>query len=212
MCDVKKYTLQEGSGYYLIRNPEGPVLGMFSPDIKEQDGLAFKNLSGEAALLPYEDWRLPREERAKDLAQRLSIEQIAGLMLWSPHQMVPFRPGMPFKGHYNGGDFVPGVTDPAALSDEQIRFVKDEKIRNILLVQTESAEVAARWNNHLQALAEGSPLGIPVCISSDPRHAAGKKTAEFSGTGKEVSRWPEGLGIAATFDPALMKEFAKVMR
>ena len=211
MCDVKKYTLQEGSGYYLIRNPEGPVLGMFSPDIKEQDGLAFKNLSGEAALLPYEDWRLPREERAKDLAQRLSIEQIAGLMLWSPHQMVPFRPGMPFKGHYNGGDFVPGVTDPAALSDEQIRFLKDEKIRNILLVQTESAEVAARWNNHLQALAEGSPLGIPVCISSDPRHAAGKKTAEFSGTGKEVSRWPEGLGIAATFDPALMKEFAKVI-
>jgi len=211
MRDHKKYTLSKGPGYHLICNPEGPVLGMSSLNIKEVDGLAFKNLSGTATLLPYEDWRLPREERAKDLAQRLSIEQIAGLMLWSPHQMVPFRPGMPFKGHYNGGDFLPGVTDPAALSDEQVHFVQDEKIRNILLVQTESAEVAARWNNHLQALAEASPLGIPVCISSDPRHAAGKKTAEFSGTGKEVSRWPEGLGIAATFDAELMKQFAKVI-
>ena len=211
MENTKRYTLTSASGYYLIRNPEGPVLGMHTLRIKESEGLAFKNLSGEEALLPYEDWRLPREERAKDLAQRLSIEQIAGLMLWSPHQMVPFVPGMPFKGHYNGGDFIPGVTDPAALSDEQIGFVQQEKIRNILLVQTQSAEVAARWNNHLQALAEDSPLGIPVCISSDPRHAAGKKTAEFSGTGKEVSRWPEGLGLAATFDVELMKEFARVV-
>ena len=207
----KTYQLQKNGTYYLIRNPEGPELGMHTLKIKEADGMAFKNLSGLDELLPYEDWRLPKEDRAKDLAQRLSIEQIAGLMLWSPHQMVPFLPGMPFKGHYGGADFIPGVTDPASLSDEQIHFVQDEKIRNILLVQTESAEVAARWNNHLQALAEVSPFGIPVCISSDPRHAAGKKTAEFSGTGKEVSRWPEGLGIAATFDAELMKEFTKVV-
>ena len=211
MNSAKKYTLISKNGFSLIRNETGPVLGMHWLKLKERDGLAFKDLSGQPELLPYEDWRLSKEERAKDLAQRLTLEQIAGLMLWSPHQMVPFRPGMPFKGHYNGGEFIPGVTDPAALSDEQIHFVQEEKIRNILLVQTESAEVSARWNNHLQALAESSPLGIPVCISSDPRHAAGKKTAEFSGTGKEVSRWPEGLGIAATFDVELMKEFAKVI-
>ena len=208
---LKKYTLISRDGFSLIRNPGGPELGMGTLKLKQQDGLAFKDLSGQPELLPYEDWRLSKEERAKDLAQRLTLEQIAGLMLWSPHQMVPFRPGMPFKGHYDGGAFIPGVTDPASLSDEQIRFVSQEQIRNILLVQTESAEVAARWNNHLQALAEESPLGIPVCISSDPRHAAGKKSAEFSGTGKEVSRWPEGLGMAATFDPDLMKEFAKVI-
>ena len=211
MCKKKHYTLQPQQDHTLIRNPEGPVLGMANLSIKEFDGLAFKNLSGQETLLPYEDWRLPYEQRAQDLASRLTTEQIAGLMLWSPHQMVPFLPGMPFKGHYDGGEFRPGVTDPAALSDEQIRFVKDEKIRNILLVQAESAEVAARWNNHLQSLAEQSPFGIPVCISSDPRHAAGSKTAEFSGTGKEVSRWPEGLGMAATFDADLMKQFASIV-
>ena len=211
MCNQKRYTTTMHEDFILIHNPGGPDLGMGTLNIKEADGLAFKNLSGQDTLLPYEDWRLPYEERAKDLASRLSVEQIAGLMLWSPHQMVPFVPGMPFVGHYDGGDFVPGVTDPAALTDEQKGFLQEEKIRNILLTQTESAATAARWNNRLQRLAEQSPLGVPVCISSDPRHAAGNRSAEFSGTGKEVSRWPEGLGMAATFDTALMKEFAKVI-
>lgn len=205
------YTIEQKCGFYLIRNDGGRELGMSDLRIKEQDGLAFKNLSGASELLPYEDWRLSYEERAEDLSKRLSTEQIAGLMLWSPHQLVPFRPGLPFKGHYDGRDFVPGVTDPATLTDEQKKFAAEEHLRNFLLVTTESAKTAARWNNNLQRLAESSSLGIPVCISTDPRHAAGKKGAEFSGTGKEVSRWPEGLGMAATFDVALMKEFAKVI-
>lgn len=207
----KQYTLEQKDGYVLIHNPNGPTLGMGKIHLKEADGLAFKNLSGDEALLPYEDWRRTPQARAKDLAARLTVEQIAGLMLWSPHQMVPFLPGMPFKGHYDGGDFVPGTTDPAALTDEQKDFIIQENLRNILLVQTESAHTSARWNNALQCLAEQGQWGIPVCISTDPRHSAGKKSAEFSGTGKEVSRWPEGLGMAATFDPELMKEFAKVV-
>ena len=105
--------------------------------LKESDGFAFKNLSGTELLLPYEDWRLPHEVRAADLAGRLSLEQIAGLMLWSPHQMVPFVPGLPFKGHYDGGVIVPGVTDPAALTDEQKEFVAEENLRNFLLVVAE---------------------------------------------------------------------------
>ena len=209
MCSQKQYTVKTQDDYVLIHNPGGPVLGMHRLNIKEESGLAFKNLSGEDALLPYEDWRLPVKDRAQDLANRLTTEQIAGLMLWSPHQMVPFLPGGPFKGHYNGENFQPGM-DPATLTDEQKHFVNNEKIRNILLTITESAETAARWNNLLQQQAEASPLGIPVCISSDPRHAAGKKTAEFAGTGKDVSRWPEGLGLAATFDPELVKQFASI--
>ena len=205
------YTTQRKNGFYLVSNVGGKELAMADLRLKEADGFVFKNLSGSDRLLPYEDWRLSCEVRAEDLAKRLSVEQIAGLMLWSPHQMVPFVPGLPFKGHYDGKDYIPGVMDPAALTDEQKKFVSEENLRNFLLVVTESADTAARWNNHLQALAEASPLGVPVCISTDPRHAAGKKGAEFSGTGREVSRWPEGIGMAATFDVELMKEFAKVI-
>ena len=172
---MKPYSVEKKQDHYEIHNPTGPVLGMGELNLIEQDGLAFKNLSGCEELLPYEDWRLGAEDRAADLAKRLRVEDISGLMLWSSHQMVPFLPGMPFVGHYNGGDFQPGITDPAALTDEQIRYVREEKIRNILLTFAESADAAAKWNNKLQALAEDSAWGIPVCISSDPRHAAGSK-------------------------------------
>ena len=70
--------------------------------VREQDGLCFKDLARTGELLPYEDWRLPAEARAKDLASRLSIEEIAGLMLYSPHQMVPPRAGGPFTGTFGG--------------------------------------------------------------------------------------------------------------
>lgn len=205
------YQITSYSDHYEIRNPHGPVLGMAELNLKEADGLTFKNLSGNKELLPYEDWRLDAVSRASDLAKRLSIDEIAGLMLWSPHQMVPFVPGMPFKGHYQGKIYQPGETDPASLTDEQKVLLQDQKIRNILLNYAESADAASRWNNKLQALAEKSRLGVPVCISSDPRHAAGKKAAEFSGEGKDVSRWPEGMGLAATFDPALVEQFAQTV-
>ena len=47
----------------------------------EKDGLYFKDLARTGELLPYEDWRLSDWERAVDLAGRLSVEEIAGLML-----------------------------------------------------------------------------------------------------------------------------------
>ena len=88
--------------FRLYQNPDGPVLGTVSAPILEQDGLFFKDLARTGQLLPYEDWRLPAQTRAEDLAARLSIEEIAGLMMYSPHQMIPTLPGDPFQGSYNG--------------------------------------------------------------------------------------------------------------
>lgn len=206
----KKYRMIEGEEFTRIENENGPVLAMRNPRLIEQDGLAFKNLAGTEELLPYEDWRLDPLQRAKDLAGRMSIEEIAGLMLYSPHQMVPFRPGMHFVGHYDGGLFEDGKTDPAAISDEQKELICQENIRSVLIMLTEDAETTARWNNNIQAMAEEQPWGIPVSFSSDPRHAAGKKNAEFSSAGKSVSCWPEGIGMAATFSPDRVKEFAQI--
>ena len=208
---MERYIVTSRDGYELVENQGGAALGMAKSRLKFSDGFAFKNLSGQEALLPYEDWRLPPEERAKDLAARLSPEDIAGLMLFSPHQMVPFRPGAPFTGHYQGGEYEAGVTDPASLTDEQIAFVQNDRLRNVLVTELGSVETAVRWNNRIQALAEGEGWGIPVCISSDPRHSAGKKTAEFSAAGKGVSRWPEGMGMAAVCSPELMKQFAQIV-
>ena len=84
---------KESTAYgVLIRNEGGKDLGIAGDvPILERDGYAFKDLARKGELLPYEDWRLGARERAEDLAARLSREEIAGLMLYSSHQVVPTR-------------------------------------------------------------------------------------------------------------------------
>ena len=77
--------------YRIIENEGGKTL-TYDPSsgvkILEVDGLAFKDLARTGTLLPYEDWRLSPEERAEDLAGRLTVEEIAGLMCFSAHQTL----------------------------------------------------------------------------------------------------------------------------
>src|SRR5690348_12638625 len=66
------------------------------------DRYAFKDLNKNGTLDPYEDWRLSADERARDLASKLTVEQIAGLMLYSRHQAIP-APAQGFRADtYNG--------------------------------------------------------------------------------------------------------------
>lgn len=44
-------------------------------------------------------------------------------------------------------------------------------------------------------------------ISSDPRHGAGKAAVEFKSEAASVSKWPEGLGLAATFDEEMVRDY-----
>ena len=69
----------------------------------------------------------------------------------------------------------------------------------------------AEWHNRLQALAESTRLGIPVTISSDPRHAFSDNpaTSLFAGA---FSQWPEPIGLAATATPALVEKFGDIAR
>lgn len=131
--------------FKLYKNPDGPDIGTTGAKIIEADGLYFKDLSGTGELLPYEDWRLSDEERAKDLASRLSIPEIAGLMLYSPHQMVPAMPGGPFPGTYEGKTFPESGALPWDLTDQQKSFVDRDHVRHILAMALENAETAARW-------------------------------------------------------------------
>ena len=176
----------------------------------EKDGLYFKDLARTGELLPYEDWRLPVEARAKDLAERLTVEEIAGLMLYSPHQAVPPMPGGPFGGTFDGKSFAESGKEPWELSDEQKEFMVTDRIRHILMTSVKDAATAARWSNELQKNAESMRLGVPVNISTDPRNGAGGSGGEeFRNAGSDVSKWPEGVGFAATFDPGVVRQFAK---
>jgi beta-glucosidase len=174
------------------------------------DGLAFKDLNKNGKLDKYEDWRLPVDVRAKDLASKMSIEQIAGLMLYSRHQPIPAAAGGPFAGTYNGKAFAESGANPYDLSDQQKKFLKDDNVRHVLITSVQSPEIAAKWNNTAQAFVEGIGLGIPTNNSSDPRHGT-LATAEFNaGAGGNISMWPGSLGMAATFDPTVTQNFGKI--
>ena len=205
------YRAEKKDGYTLYHNQNGPVLGSATGRILEQDGCVFKDMSGCGKLLPYEDWRLDAKERAKDLASRLSVEEIAGLMMYSPHQMIPALPGGVFGGTYDGKDYQPGVTGDDALTDQQKDFLSKDNIRHVLAMVYKDTETAAKWNNRMQAFVEKQGYGVPVSIATDPRHGAGKSGAEYKSGSADVSKWPEGLGIAASFDTDLCRRFGEVI-
>ncbi|MCL6261269.1 glycoside hydrolase family 3 protein [Aquiflexum sp. TKW24L] len=197
----------------LLTQSKGVKLGYSKSsgvNILEKNGLKFKDLNKNGELDKYEDWRLSFEERATDLASKLSVEQIAGLMLYSSHQAIPAAPAGFGAGTYEGKPFPESGMPSSSLSDQQKKFLTEDNLRHVLITRVESPEVAAQWNNNAQAYVEGLGLGIPTNNSSDPRHSPIASTEYNAGAGGNISMWPEALGLAATFDPALVQRFGEV--
>lgn len=178
-------------GWYKITNSGGPVLG-YSPKsgvkILNVGGKLFKDLNRNGKLDKYEDWRLTPQQRAEDLAKQVSIEQIAGLMLYSAHQR----------------NLSP------ELNEEQKTMLGVDNVRTVLNADTSATvEITAKWNNAMQEYAETLPLGIPANTSSDPRNDARANGVYLASVKDNVSRWPNNLGLAATFDTEIARDFAQ---
>ncbi|GAB3954244.1 hypothetical protein GCM10028805_39350 [Spirosoma harenae] len=196
-----------------VMNKGGQTLGYSagsSVKLLTDKGFAFKDLNKNGKLDTYEDWRLPVDERAKDLASKMTVDQIAGLMLYSKHQPIPAAAGGPFAGTYGGKIFAQSGARVSDLSDQQKEFLTKDNVRHVLITSVQSPEAAAEWNNNAQGLVEGLGLGIPINSSSDPRHGT-RADAEFNaGAGGAISMWPGSLGLAATFNPDLVKRFGQI--
>jgi beta-glucosidase len=209
----KKWSETAKGSFQLIENKGGQTLG-YSPKsgvkILTVDGFAFKDLNKNGKLDAYEDWRKPVAERAKDLASKMTVDQIAGLMLYSRHQSVPAQAGGYFAGTYNGKPFPESGAKPYDLSDQQKAFLTTDNLRHVLMTSVENPTVSALWNNNVQELVEGIGMGIPANNSSDPRHGANKDSEYNAGSGGAISQWPEELGLAATFDPAITEQFGTI--
>ncbi|MDH3496110.1 MAG: beta-glucosidase, partial [Gemmatimonadota bacterium] len=210
--NAPKWTETESGIIQTVTNRGGQTLGYATTSgvgLLTVDRFAFKDLNRNGALDPYEDWRRSADERATDLASRMSVEQIAGLMLYSAHQAIPGASGW-FRGTYDGKPFAESGANAWDLSDQQKEFLTNDDLRHVLITSVESPAVAARWNNNVQALVEGVGLGIPANNSSDPRHEA-RALAEYNaGAEGDISQWPNAIGLAATFDPALVRRFGEI--
>ncbi len=177
--------------------PKQLILGHRSAPLLTVDGLTFKDLDRNGKLDPYEDWRLPADVRVADLVQRMNLEELAGLMV---HGTLP-----------SSGPLAPlGVGKEYDLVRVR-QFIEENHINAFITRLNGSAEFFAKQNNEVQAIAESSRWGIPVTISSDPRHHF-EQVLGASVQDRAFSMWPEPLGFAALNDAELTRRFGDVVR
>ena len=177
---------------YLVKlKPEVKVLDI--------DGISFRDLNKNNKLDRYEDHRLDTAQRVEDLISQMTLEEKVGTLF---HPPVTINPDWMFRLY---SLFVDG----GKLTESEII---NQHINHFNLYGNPKPERLAKRLNSLQKIASRSRLGIPVTISSDPIHEVpnGGGVASFSLDG--FSKWPSQLGLAASQDPSLVKQFAEIAR
>jgi hypothetical protein len=108
--------------------------------------LKFKDLDRNSKLDPYEDWRLSAEGRAADLAQRMSLQELAGLMA---HGTLPAEAEPGSIGSGKGYDLA------------KTRQMIEQKHANSFITRLNTdAQSFAHQSNEVQVIAESSRWGI----------------------------------------------------
>ena len=176
-------------------------LAKLKPEVKTLDinGMSFRDLNKNNELDQYEDYRINNAQRVEDLISQMTLEEKVGTLF---HPPVTINPDWMFRLY---SLFVDG----GKLTESEII---NQHINHFNLYGNPKPERLAKRLNSLQKIASRSRLGIPVTISSDPIHEVpnGGGVASFSLDG--FSKWPSQLGLAASQDPNLVKQFAEIAR
>lgn len=146
----------------------------------------------------YRDARLPIDRRVDDLLNRMTVAEKAGQMF---HDMILMGPG---------GTLSEANEDFSIASTEEA--VGDKLMTHFNLVgPIYDVRMAAEWYNRLQRQALETRLGIPITISTDPRHHFTDNVGTSFRAGV-FSQWPETLGLAAIGSVNLVQRFADTAR
>ena len=145
---------------------------------------------------PYQDGTVPVEQRTEDLLSRLTLADKVGLMF---HTMA-----VPLAGA--------GALDTAVFGGRSMRHQLDAGVNHFNIVGSLlDGRSFAHWHNAVQRVALQRHPGIPVTISSDPRHHFGDNPLTQMMAGP-FSQWPETLGLAAIGSAQRVAEFADIAR
>ncbi|MFD6700048.1 MULTISPECIES: glycoside hydrolase family 3 protein [unclassified Microbacterium] len=144
---------------------------------------------------PYQDASLDIEQRVDDLLSRMDAADKVGMLF---HTMVSF------------GD--PAESNPTFGIPSAHSMIRKRRMNhfNLLGSAPDGREFAA-WSNALQRFAREDGLGIPITLSTDPRHAFSDNplTSILAGP---FSQWPETLGFAALASPERLERFGDIAR
>lgn len=192
----------ENVKYY--KNSNDPVIGTVSRKVIEKDGLYFKDLDGSGDFKPYDDWRLPAEERARAYVKALTTdEKIAQLFIsdWRMgkylSQFPDHQPQLDESGTLDDAEFsgktifgqqhLPGTTE----------LIKKWFARHLILRANPTPEDLADWLNQLHAVAEECEHFVPVQVVSNSRNENGELVFGMNDAAGIFAAWPGTLGIAA---------------
>jgi beta-glucosidase len=138
------------------------------------------------------------QDKVEDLLARLTLEDKAGLMF---HDIVEMGPG----GQLMTAD------NPIGRPGTETA-IRDLRLNHFNLAgQVDDVRALATWHNRVQQLALASGPGIPVTLSTDPRHAFSNNPGTEALAGA-FSQWPQSLGLAALNDTDLVGRYADIVR
>ncbi|MEH7178104.1 glycoside hydrolase family 3 protein [Neobacillus vireti] len=164
------------------------------------DGKVYKDLNSNGTLDDYENWELSVEKRVADLLSKMALEEKAGLMA------------------------IPEFQDIEGSKMEQHNNLINQHARYYVYRKTPGVDEIANTNNQLQERTEGTRLGIPAVLISNPRNHYTTiaditnlgETEDYYVTAKDepgqFTIFPDSLGLAASRDLDLVKDFAQIAR
>jgi beta-glucosidase len=172
------------------------LLGAEAPTLT-LDGVTFRDLNKNGILDVYEDPRRPIEERVEDLLRQMTLEEKAGMMFQTMIGMNKDGTVMEKTGMFP----LPQTSD----------MIARRLMSHFNILEGSDPGHMAEWHNRIQKLAEQTRLGIPVTVSSDPRHAFSNNPMAGLLSGS-FSQFPEPIGLAATRDVELVRQFGDIAR
>jgi beta-glucosidase len=183
-----------------VRN-QLPVTVMAESSLIRTDGnITYRDLNKNGKLDVYEDPREPIEDRIQDLLKKMTLEEKAGMMFYSPVRV-----------NADGSiEDKPGSGLLASLSPVGINEIDKHHITHFNLFAVPAPDTLAMWYNNIQKYEEKTRLGIPLTIASDPRNQGG--AGIFAMSAKTFSMWPDPLGLAAIGDEKETEKFADISR
>jgi len=182
------------------------LLGEQAPLLK-QNGRTYRDLNKNGRLDVYEDQEAYHEDRVNDLVSQMTLEEKAGSMFVSMIGTTPT--GEPMEKPVISTD--PMTLIMSFMIPSNSEMIVKKKMNNFNILASLEADLMAKYSNTIQKMAERTRLGIPITIASDPRHGTQNNPGATLYT-PSFSQWPSSLGLAATRDTVLVREFADIAR
>lgn len=202
-----------------------PHLETRSKKLIEENGLQFKDLNGNGRLDPYEDWRLPVEERVRDLVGQMTTDEKIGLMFIRSRTSGYSQKNRSLTSHE-------GILDEEYKTEDESVFafvntpgttetLERLGLRHFILRENLTPSRIASFINAINEVAENTRLGIPAILASNSRNEKGEEIFGMNDAVGVFTTFPGTLGLAAAAQGAkkrgeddleVFRRFAEICR